>query len=224
MTDSDFAGPSGLPYLSELLDELARPWPGNRTVNIVCHGHSVPAGYFATPFVNSLAAYPALLHRLVKERFPFAVLNCIVTAIGGEHSVAGAARFETDVLRHAPSVVTIDYALNDRVVGLDAARAAWAAMIEAALARQIKVILLTPSWERSYFEQNDDWQALAAHAEQVRGLAAEYQVGLADSFEAFRRRVARPQDLVGLLSHVNHPSEAGHRLIADELGAFFLAR
>ena len=69
-------------YLNPVLDEFAKRWPDNKTVNIVCHGHSVPSGYFATPFVNTFESYPHLLHKIVKERFPFAVLNVIVTAIG----------------------------------------------------------------------------------------------------------------------------------------------
>ena len=135
----------GIDYLDPILLELAKRWPSNRTVNIVCHGHSVPAGYFATPFVNTFSAYPHLLHRLIKERFPFAVANVIVTAIGGESSVSGEARFERDVLSLRPDVLTIDYSLNDRSVGLDAARGAWEKMINAALDRSVKVILCTPT-------------------------------------------------------------------------------
>ena len=36
-------------YLKGVVDILKTPWPANRTVNIVAHGHSVPTGYFATP-------------------------------------------------------------------------------------------------------------------------------------------------------------------------------
>ncbi|MBQ9116239.1 MAG: SGNH/GDSL hydrolase family protein, partial [Clostridia bacterium] len=73
----------GIDYLNPVLDELSARWPSNRVINVVCHGHSVPAGYFATPFVNTFSAYPHLLHRMIKERFPFATVNVIVTAIGG---------------------------------------------------------------------------------------------------------------------------------------------
>lgn len=83
----------GLNYLQPVLDKLALQWPDNETVNLVCHGHSVPSGYFTTPFVNTFDAYPHLLHRMIKERFPFAVVNVIVTAIGGEHVASGAGRF-----------------------------------------------------------------------------------------------------------------------------------
>lgn len=211
-------------YLDDILDTMALKWPDNRTVNIVCHGHSVPAGYFATPYVNTRQAYPAQLQRIITERFPFAVVNVIVTAIGGEASPAGAARFADDVLCHKPDLVTVDYGLNDRGAGLAEAEKAWRSMIEAALERGCKVILLTPTWDRSYFTGDKSWKQLADHAAQIRALANSYGVGLADSFAAFHEQVRKDEDLVGLLSHVNHPSAKGHLLVAETLGAFFLPR
>jgi lysophospholipase L1-like esterase len=213
-----------LHYLDSILDAMSQKSPDNRIVNIVCHGHSVPAGYFATPYVNTFEAYPAQLHRIIKERFPFAVVNVIVSAIGGEASPAGAERFQQDVLCHRPDLVTIDYGLNDRRAGVAAADAAWKTMIEAALEKGCKVILLTPTWDRSYFAQDDNWNQLKEHAASIRALADTYSVGLADSFEIFREQVRKNEDLVSLLSHVNHPSAKGHRLAAEALGAFFLAR
>ena len=55
-------------------------------------GLDAAAGYFKTPVVQSFDAYPFLLHQAIKRRFPHAVVNVIVTAIGGESSDAGAAR------------------------------------------------------------------------------------------------------------------------------------
>lgn len=214
----------GYEYLNPILDEMALQWPKNRIINIVCHGHSVPAGYFATPYVNTFSAYPHLLHKLVKERFPFAVTNVIVTAIGGETSAQGELRFRSDVLPHRPDVLTIDYSLNDRGMGLKAAERAWSSMIEQALEQGIKVILCTPTWERAYYTQSEAWHKLVEHAEQVRALADRYDVGLADSFRAFEQRIAAPQDLAKYLSHVNHPTQAGHELVADEIAKYFIAR
>lgn len=214
----------GIQYLDPLLDEMAVHWPNNRIINIVCHGHSVPAGYFATPYVNTFSAYPHLLHQLIKERFPFAVTNVIVSAIGGECAIQGAARFEKDVLNHHPDLVTIDYSLNDRGSGLKPACDAWEKMILQALEQNSKVILCTPTWDRSYYTQDENWEQLVRHAEQVRTLADRYQVGLADSFEAFRRHVTEPADLAQYLSHVNHPTREGHQLVAQEIGKYFIAR
>lgn len=213
-----------LNYLKDILNELSKTWPNNRTVSIVCHGHSVPAGYFATPFVNTFDAYPHLLHRIIKQRFPFAVVNVIVSAIGGENSVAGSLRFESDVLSHNPDVITVDYGLNDRYVSLKDASDAWKKMIECALEHGKKVILLTPTWDTSYFYQNEDWHKLIAHRNQIMELAQQYQVGLADSFFHFQEQVERPEQLVPLLSHGNHPSRLGHELVADEIAQYFVAQ
>ena len=197
--------------LDPVLDELKKTWPKNRTVNIVCHGHSVPAGYFATPYVNTFNSYPHLLHQ-------------IITAIGGENSVEGESRFERDVLSHSPDIITIDYSLNDRSVGLKAAEGAWSSMIEKALARGIKVILCTPTWDNSFYVKNEKWDMLLKHAEQVRVLADRYNVGLADSFKVFESNITEQSDLAKFLSHVNHPSRAGHELVAYEIAKYFIAR
>ncbi|MBN8788466.1 MAG: hypothetical protein J0I84_15360, partial [Terrimonas sp.] len=45
-------------YLSSLHQLFKAQWPNNRTINIVFHGHSVPAGYFKTPDIKTLEAYP----------------------------------------------------------------------------------------------------------------------------------------------------------------------
>ena len=217
-------GADPLTYLNPLLDEMAKKWPDNRVINIVCHGHSVPAGYFATPFVNSFCAYPHLLHRLIKERFPYAVVNVIVTAIGGENSKSGSLRFEKDVLTHRPDLVTIDYALNDRALDLSEAKNAWRNMIEAALHAAVPVILLTGTLDRSYFDKGPQYTKLTERAELIRGLADEYNVGLADSLSAWTDAANEPEALVNLLSHVNHPTSEGHMLVARELGKFFTAR
>ncbi len=213
-------------YLIEVVHELMKPWPENRTVNIACHGHSVPSGYFATPVVNSLEAYPHLLFVGLKQRFAYAVINVIVTAIGGENSEQGAARYEKDVLCHRPDVVTLDYALNDRALGLQKAEHTWRQMIEASLRYGAKVILLTPTHDVLSLRRGEPMWAeeLPRHAEQVRRLAAEYGIGLADSDAAFRRYIAGGGDVLDLLSHINHPNRAGHELVARELLRWFPAQ
>ncbi len=207
-------------YLTNLTVELCRTWPANRTVNVVCHGHSVPAGYFKTPVVDTFNAYPHLLHRGLKARFPFAVLNVTVTAIGGEDSESGARRFARDVLARRPDVVTIDYALNDRRLGLARAEAAWRSMITNATACGLKIILLTPTPDLAA-KLDDSTDPLHQHAAQVRRLAAEYQVALVDSLAAFRARVKGGAQLEELMSQGNHPNGAGHDLVAAELLRWF---
>jgi len=211
-------------YLSEIGEVLRAHWPQNRTVNIVCHGHSVPAGYFATPMVDTMDAYPHLLHVGLKHRYPFAVANVIVSAIGGEGSESGAERFERDVLCHRPDIITIDYGLNDRGAGLERARAAWTRMIEAGIASGAKMLLLTPTPDatqaRDY--QGEDKGLLGEHAEQIKTLAAEHGTGLVDSFAACMKYV-EAHDLADILAWSNHPNRKGHEIVAKDILRWFPA-
>lgn len=207
-------------YLAEFCRLARVDWPLNRTLNVVCHGHSVPSGYFMTPEISTFESYPHLLHVALARRFPHAVLNVIVTAIGGETSEQGAARFARDVLPHRPDVITIDYALNDRGDGLARARRAWSAMSARAQAEKIPVLLLTPTPDQAA-SLTDPAEPLVQHAAQVRALAAEFGTGLADSFAVFQRREGEGVKISTLMSSGNHPNRAGHGLVAAELLRWF---
>lgn len=207
-------------YLNDLKAEMQKKWPKNRTINIVFHGHSVPAGYFKTPLINTLQAYPNLFLKKLKAVYPFAVVNIIVTAIGGENSVKGAERFERDVLIHKPDVVLIDYGLNDRQIGLEKSYLAWNQMIKEAKNKGIKIILLTPSPDQSV-NYADPENELKKHADQIRRLAAENHIGLADSFQAFEFLYSDKEQLSKYMAQVNHPNEKGHELIANEIIKWF---
>jgi len=209
-------------YLAPVVSGLEQSWPTNHTVNLVCHGHSVPAGYARTPEVRAVDAYPQLLQRGLNQRFPHAVLNVIVTAIGGENAEQGALRFDRDVLSLRPEVVLIDYALNDRGLGLARAETAWRAMIESGLKQDRKIILLTPTADLSA-KLDDPHDSLNQHAELVRRLAAEYHVGLVDSLAAFQNYLHQGGKLSALMAQVNHPNRQGHQLVAAELLKWFPA-
>jgi len=210
-------------YLADIVSVMKTLWPNNRTINIVCHGHSVPSGYFETPMVDTFNAYPHLLHQALKVRHPFAVINVIVTAIGGENSESGAARFEEQVLCHRPDILTIDYALNDRGLGLERARKAWQSMIEKSLSMGVKVILLTPTPDLTQTPgaPREKRNELREHAGQVCELAGEYEVGLVDSLAAFDKYVEDDGELRDLLSQSNHPNRLGHEIVARELMRWF---
>lgn len=203
-------------YLKDIKLELVKEWPKNRTINLVFHGHSVPSGYFKTPQVNTLDAYPQLVLKALKETYPHAVINVIVTAIGGENSVNGEKRFEKDVLIHQPDVLFIDYALNDRGVGLEASKAAMEKMVRAALAKNIKVILLTPSADLSE-NIKQPTVPLAKFTEQLKEMANSFKVGLADSYGQFKVL----ENVRDYMSQGNHPNKQGHELIAKEIVRWF---
>jgi acyl-CoA thioesterase I len=207
-------------YLKDIKAELKKEWPNNRAINLVFHGHSVPAGYFNTPNVKTFESYPYQVLKQLKELYPYAVINIINTSIGGENSVSGEKRFESDVLIHKPDVLFIDYALNDRSVGLDKSREAWEKMIGKALKKGIKVILLTPTPDQA---ENilDPKAVLEKYAQQIRDLSGKFGVGLVDSYETFRQVAVSGDTLSNYMAQSNHPNEKGHLLIANEIMKYF---
>ena len=207
-------------YLDDIKTELKKEWPENRTINLVFHGHSVPSGYFKTPIVNTLDSYPYQLLKELKALYPYAVINIITTSIGGENSISGAKRFESDVLVHKPDVLFIDYALNDRGIGLEKSYDAWSHMISKALIEGIKILLLTPSPDQrvSLLEPNNE---LEQHQEQIKRLSKENGIGFIDCYELFKNKVVLGDSISIFMSQVNHPNKKGHQLIANEIINYF---
>ncbi len=207
-------------YLKEVKEALQKKWPENHSINLVFHGHSVPSGYFRTPDVRTLDAYPAQVLEAVKKIYPTAVVNVIVTAIGGENSEQGEKRFRKEVLVHRPDVLFIDYALNDRKIGPERSKKAMESMIRQALKRKIKVILLTPSPDLSV-----DWakpgSELDQLSDQLKELASTYSIGLADPYDRFKKLLEEKKDLKDYMAQSNHPNREGHAIIAETIMQYF---
>lgn len=132
-------------------------------------GDSLSAGYGIAPqqgWVHLLG------ERLANERPGWTVVNA---SVSGETTAGGAARFQAALDAHAPDLVAIELGANDALRGLplDQARANLAHMIEAAQARNARVLLIgiriPPNYGPDYAAQ---LQRMYAE------LAAEYQVAL----------------------------------------------
>jgi acyl-CoA thioesterase I len=207
-------------YLKEIKDELKKEWPRNRTINLVFHGHSVPSGYFRTPEVRTFDSYPFLLLKELKTIYPNAVINVITTSIGGENSMQGAKRFKKDVLTHKPDVLFIDYALNDRKIGLAQSKKNLEKMIRQALKKRIRIILMTPSPDISvdFLKPGNE---LELFAKQIQSLATKYKIGVVDSYEIFKNVAEGGKNIKDYMAQSNHPNEKGHQLIADGIMEYF---
>ncbi len=208
--------------LGPLITALKTKWPKNRTINLVFHGHSVPAGYQKTPDVRPFEAYPYLFEVKLKEIYPFAVVNAIVTAIGGEDSVAGAARFDRDVLSHKPDIVFIDYALNDRRKPMDQVEAAWKSMIASAKKNGIPVVLVTPTGDTAA-DLSNPADPLSQRSDLIRRLAKQQDVLLADVSAAWLAELAKGTAQTDLHSQPNHPNLRGNQIAATALFECFTA-
>ncbi|CAM3320209.1 SGNH/GDSL hydrolase family protein [Zobellia roscoffensis] len=206
-------------YLDSVKSELKKTWPDNKTVNLVFHGHSVPSGYFKTPKVHTLESYPYKTLKEVKQIYTHAVVNSITTSIGGEHSEQGEKRFKEDVLVHRPDVLFIDYALNDRNIGLERAKIAWEKMIVKAKAYGTKVILITPTPDVKE-DILSPKSELSKHSRQIRDLAKKHEIGLVDSYRLFQK-IAEKEDIKTYMAQSNHINEKGHKVVADAIFDFF---
>ena len=202
--------------LSSLSDLMKTAWPKNRTIHLVFHGHSVPAGFHKTPEVKTFESYPHLVHVKLKEQYPHAVINVITTAIGGENSIPGAARFERDVMSLKPDLIFIDYALNDRRLPVEKVEAAWLEMIASAKKAKVPVVLLTPTGDSSA-KLDDPQDPLNQRAELIRKIAKEQGVLIADVFAAWKVEIGKGTPQTDILSQVNHPNLKGHTLAAETI-------
>lgn len=207
-------------YLNNIKTELQKKWPDNRTINLVFHGHSVPTGYGKTPDVHRLQAYPFVVLKKVNEKYPYSVVNVITTSIGGENSEQGEARFKKNVLTHQPDVLFIDYALNDRSVGLEKAKKADEKMIKTALKKHIKIILMTPSPDLSV-DITKPGNILEQFTNMLIALAKKYHIGLVNSYAAFVKLAQSGQDIHDYMAQINHPNAKGHKIIAGEIMKWF---
>lgn len=203
--------------MAAVVRDLQVAWPKNQTINIVAFGHSVPAGYGVTPAVHKRDAYPRLLEDALADRYPHAVLNVITAGVGGENSTQGLARFEKDVLDHHPRVVLIDFALNDRPLGVEVARSNLAKIVDGVRSTGACPVLLTPTWdEQASPDQPGD--ALGEQAAMIRGLSKQLDVPLADSLAAFETYRG---DLHLLMAQFNHPNREGHKIVLSQIMPLF---
>jgi acyl-CoA thioesterase-1 len=201
----------------DLINRLESKWPDNHAINIVYHGHSVPAGYFDTPNVRTFEAYPHLVHVELKAKFPHAVINTIVTAIGGESSTSGVQRSD-EVLAHRPDLVVIDYGMNDLGIQPEEMKAAWTSMIETFHDAGSYVVLITPTWDTRELERLREGSfGLKAIAGVIQMLGGVSKVPVADVYGRWTGQVASGVESSSMLSWSNHPNAAGHDLICQAI-------
>ena len=207
------------PLPPKLIQELKVAWPKNRTIHVIFHGHSVPAGYHKTPEVKPFESYPLMAMEKIQKANPHAVMNAIVTAIGGEDSVKGAARFEKDVLSLRPDVIFIDYALNDRRMPEAQVEKAWRSMARAAKKKGVPVVFLTPTGaDGARYDAPDE--PLEIRAAIIRKVASEEGVPVGDVLVAWKAALKGTRQ-ERLLATGNHPNKRGHEIAAKVIARMF---
>ena len=102
----------------------------------------------------------------------------------------------------------------------EAARVGNLLRLKAKKAKGVKVILLTPTPDLSE-DIRSDQAPLQAYAQMIRRLAAEYHVGLADSYAVFRAKAEAGEKMASFMAQVNHPDARGHAIVAEEILRWF---
>lgn len=168
-------------YLQHFPQLLEARWPNNRTVNIVIYGDSTSYGYNAKGLPGFFNAYPNFLRGLLKERYPYAVINVIATGRYGLNSSDAMSDFQANVLDHRPDLLIIDFGKEDVKGNQGTALEALSQIIQKARDNALRVILTTPPVPEQYEGHSPAELALG-----IVDLAHEEDVGVVDIFARLR--------------------------------------
>jgi acyl-CoA thioesterase-1 len=184
-------------------------------VTIVAFGDSITAGFAVR------RGFPSLWNERLAQKYPDARIELINSGISGDTTMDGLARLDWAVLSYEPILVTINFGINDCVLGLslDEFELNLVEMIRRIRAGPASEILLlssqpleTPPYDKLVLDYY--------HA--IEQVAARMNVGFVDVYGAWMERVHQGAPLGSLiLPGLDHPNEAGYRIIAEELMKLF---
>jgi acyl-CoA thioesterase I len=184
-------------------------------VTIVAFGDSITAGFAVR------RGFPSFWKQMLAEKYPDAVVEMINSGISGDTSMDGLARLDWAVLAYEPDLVTINFGINDSVLGLGQEEfemnlVEMVRRIRAGPGSEILLLssqpLETPPYDRLVL---DYYQALER-------VAKEMDVGFVDVYGAWMRQVKEGTPLSSfIIPGLDHPNEAGYRIIAEELMGLF---
>jgi len=182
---------------------------------IVCFGDSITAGYAVR------RGFPSFLLESLRQRFPDSKIEMINSGISGDTSQDGLSRLDWAVLSYEPDLVTINFGINDCVLGLSLEE------YEMNLVEMVRRIRAGPDSEilllsSQPLESPPYDQRVLDYYQTVERVAKEMNVGFVDVYGAWMKRVQAGMPLDSLiLPGLDHPNEAGYRIIAEELMSLF---
>jgi len=182
---------------------------------IVCFGDSITAGYAVR------RGFPSFLLESLRQRFPDSKIEMINSGISGDTSQDGLSRLDWAVLSYEPDLVTMNFGINDCVLGLSLEE------FEMNLVEMVRRIRAGPDSEilllsSQPLESPPYDQRVLDYYQTVERVAKEMNVGFVDVYGAWMKRVRAGMPLDSLiLPGLDHPNEAGYRIIAEELMSLF---
>jgi acyl-CoA thioesterase-1 len=181
------------------------------SVTIVAFGDSITAGYAVR------RGFPSFWLEMLEEKYPEARIKLINAGVSGDTTHDGLSRLDWSVNHYNPDLVTINFGINDAVMGLplEEFKGNIMEIVRRILERSNSEVLLLSSQplETPYYDRLvlDYYQAIS-------DVATEMDVGFVDIYRAWMKRVNMGTLQSSLIiSGLDHPNEAGYRIIAEEL-------
>ncbi len=184
-------------------------------VTIVAFGDSITAGFAVR------RGFPSFWKEMLAQKYPDARIELINSGISGDMTVDGLARLDWAVLSYEPDLVTINFGINDCVLGLSLNEfemnlVEMVRRIRAGPASEILLLssqpLETPPYDKLVL---DYYQA-------IERVARRMDVGFVDIYGAWMEHVRQGILLSSLiLPGMDHPNESGYKIIAEELMKLF---
>lgn len=184
-------------------------------VTIVAFGDSITAGYAVR------RGFTSFWREMLQRKYSQAKIEMINSGISGDTTMDGLARLDWTVLSYEPDLVTINFGINDCVLrlGLDEFEMNLVEMVRRIRAGPGSEMLLlssqpleTPPYDRLVL---DYYQA-------IERVAKEMDVGFVDVYGAWMERIRQGTPLGSLiLSGLDHPNEAGYKIISEVLMRLF---
>ncbi|WP_348303749.1 SGNH/GDSL hydrolase family protein [Methanothrix sp.] len=201
--------------LRKYVEKTRRDLESGANATIVCFGDSITAGYAVR------RGFPSFLLESLRQRFPDSKIEMINSGICGDTSQDGLGRLDWAVLSYEPDLVTINFGINDCVLGLSLEE------FEMNLVEMVRRIRAGPDSEilllsSQPLESPPYDRRVLDYYQTVERVAKEMNVGFVDVYGAWMKRVQAGMPLDSLiLPGLDHPNEAGYRIIAEELMSLF---
>ncbi|MFA6448682.1 MAG: GDSL-type esterase/lipase family protein [bacterium] len=184
-------------------------------VTIVAFGDSITEGY------DSARSFVDFWEEALRKNYPSALLRMINSGISGDTTFGAVDRFRRDVAPHRPDLVTVQFGINDCYNTVY--RSEFRENLQWIILRiqeetGAEIILVTSMLPRN----EQDHESLMRYYDVIRFYATEYNLAIVELDTLWLRALRGERDFDSLvLPDGIHPSEAGHRLIAEEFMRLF---
>ena len=211
--------------------------PGAPSVTYVAFGDSVTQGVMQYQIHEYELLYHRICGRNLEQHFPGTVLNVINSGVSGDTALQSLERWERDVQRYRPDLLTIMFGHNDVHAGAEGLPAFIDAIDE--LIRRTKqgteaeVVLITPCMmmkqdneriaqaHREHIPQFvaiAEEQLLPLYVSALRKYAAERSIACLDAYGMWETMERQGIDIhTRLANGINHPDQLFHIELGNRL-------